>query len=434
MRSSSTAIACKPVSTGDRVKLLTRKGLDWTAKFSGIAQSLRALKLGSALIDGEVVVEDEAGVSSFTGLQEALKSGRSDRMVFYAFDLLYLDGYDLTRVPLIDRKILLAGCLDDVPAHGAVRYSEHIERSGAAMVRHACRLGLEGIVSKRKDLPYRAGRGPHWLKIKCMQRQEFVIAGYVPSTTSARRSVAWFWALHEGGRLVHVGRVGTGFTEAVARDLWTALEALKRSDPPFAQKLPAEAARGVRWVEPKLVAEVELRGWTTDGLLRHASFKGLRDDKDAAEVVREAAARSSGKAALRPTTPTISRLTHPDRVLWPDVGTHQAGLGGVLRRHRRMGSSAPCRPAIVARALPIGCGERLLLPEARLGGHRIGDRPAHGPGRGGALHRATLKAWSPLCRPACSRSTPGGRRSAIPNGLTGSRSTSTLGRMWPGPR
>ena len=311
---------------GDRVKLLTRKGLDWTAKFSGIAQSLRALKLGSALIDGEVVVEDEAGVSSFTGLQEALKSGRSDRMLFYAFDLLYLDGYDLTRVPLIDRKVLLAGCLDDVPAHGAVRYSEHLERSGAAMVRHACRLGLEGIVSKRKDLPYRAGRGPHWLKIKCMQRQDFVIAGYVPSTTSRKAVGTLVLGLHEGGRLVHVGRVGTGFTEAVARDLWTALEALKRSDPPFAQKLPAEAARGVRWVEPKLVAEVELRGWTTDGLLRHASFKGLRDDKDAAEVVREAAARSSGKAALRPTTPTISRLTHPDRVLWPDVGLTKQGL------------------------------------------------------------------------------------------------------------
>src|SRR4051794_4251774 len=311
---------------GDRVKLLTRKGLDWTAKFSGIAQSLRALKLGSALIDGEVVVEDEAGVSSFTGLQEALKSGRSDRMLFYAFDLLYLDGYDLTRVPLIDRKILLAGCLDDVPAHGAVRYSEHLERSGAAMFRHACRLGLEGIVSKRKDLPYRAGRGPHWLKVKCMQRQEFVIAGYVPSTTSRKAVGSLVLGVHEGGRLVHVGRVGTGFTEAIARDLWTVLDASKRSETPFAQKVPAEAARGVRWLEPKLVAEVELRGWTTDGLLRHASFKGLRDDKDAAEVVREAAARSFGKAALCPTTPTISRLTHPDRVLWPDVGLTKQGL------------------------------------------------------------------------------------------------------------
>src|SRR3954453_14411530 len=227
----------------------------------------RALKLGSALIDGEGVGGDGAGVSSFTGLQEALKSGRSDRMLFYAFDLLYLDGYDLTRVPLIDRKLLLAGALDDVPAHGAVRYSEHLERGGAAMVRHACRLGLEGIVSKRKDLPYWAGRGPHWLKIKCMQRQDFVIAGYVPSTTSRKAVGSLVLGVHEGGRLVHVGRVGTGFTEAIARDLWTVLDASKRSDPPFAERLPAEAARGVRWVEPKLVAEVELRVWTTVGLL-----------------------------------------------------------------------------------------------------------------------------------------------------------------------
>jgi bifunctional non-homologous end joining protein LigD len=124
------------------------------------------------LIDGEVVVEDEAGLSSFTGLQEALKAGRTERMVFYAFDLLYLDGHDLTRTPLIERKTLLAGCLDDAPAGGHLRFSQHLERDGEGMVRHACRLGLEGVVSKRKDLPYRAGRGPHWLKIKCTQRQE----------------------------------------------------------------------------------------------------------------------------------------------------------------------------------------------------------------------------------------------------------------------
>ena len=208
-------------------------------------------------------------------------------MVFYAFDLLYLDGSDLTKVPLIERKTLLAGLLDDAPADGKVRLSAHIERSGEAMVRHACRLGLEGIVSKRKDKPYVAGRGTHWLKTKCTQRQEFVIAGYVPATTSSKAVGSLVMGLYEDGELVHVDRVGTGFTAALSQSLWRELDVLKRQTPPFASKLSTDAARGVRWVEPKLVAEVELRGWTTDGLLRHASFKGLRDDKDPAEVVRE---------------------------------------------------------------------------------------------------------------------------------------------------
>ncbi len=309
---------------GRTIKLLTRKGLDWTAKFKPIADALRGLGLGSALIDGEVVVEDEAGMSSFTGLQADLKSGRTDRMVFYAFDLLYLDGHDLTRTPLIERKTLLAGLLDDAPADAAVRFSAHIERDGAAMVRHACRLGLEGVVSKRKDKPYVAGRSAHWVKIKCSERQEFVIAGYLPSTTSRKAIGSLVLGTHDSGRLVHVGRVGTGFTEALASSLWADLEPLKRADPPFPDRLPREAAQGVRWVEPKLVAEVELRGWTADGLLRHASFKGLRDDKTAADVVRETKS-APAPAAAKDRLPSV-RLTHPDRVFWPDIGLTKQGL------------------------------------------------------------------------------------------------------------
>lgn len=152
------------------VKLLTRKGLDWTAKFKPVADALRHLKLGSALIDGELVVEDEAGISSFVSLQADLKAGRTDRMAFYAFDLLYAEGYDLTKVPLVERKTLLAALLDDVPAGGVLRYSAHLERGGDAMLRHACRLGLEGIVSKHKDKPFRGGRSLDWQKTKCSQR------------------------------------------------------------------------------------------------------------------------------------------------------------------------------------------------------------------------------------------------------------------------
>jgi len=309
---------------GGKIKLLTRKGLDWTEKFKPIADALKALKLGSSLIDGEVVVENEAGVSSFTGLQEALKSERSDRMVYYAFDLLYLAGSNLTNVPLIERKTLLAGILDDAPAGGAIRFSDHIETDGATMLRHACRLGLEGIISKRRDLPYRSERRGDWLKTKCTERQEFVIAGYVPSTTVARAIGALVLAVYEGGRLVHVGKVGTGYTESTARKLWAELDKIKRPTSPFPDKLPRIATNGVRWVEPKLVAEVELRGWSSDRLIRHGSFKGLREDKKPEEVVRESGRPAKLRAGAAPRLDFA--LTHPDRVLWDDLGLTKQGL------------------------------------------------------------------------------------------------------------
>lgn len=309
---------------GSTIKLLTRKGLDWTAKFKPIADALRDLKLGSALIDGELVVEDDNGITSFVALQSDLKAGRMDRMAFYAFDLLYVDGYDLTRTPLIERKTLVAGLLDDVPAGGVLRYSAHIESDGEAMVRHACRLGLEGIVSKRKDKPYVGGRSLHWQKAKCSQRQEFVIAGYVPSTTSQKAIGSLVLSVHDKGRLVHVGRVGTGFSAALARELWSELERLKRPASPFPDRLPAAAARNVRWVKPALVAEIELRGWTSDGMLRHAAFKGLREDKDPGEVVRETKVQAAS-GAVRGQSSDLG-LTHPDRVFWPDTGLTKQGL------------------------------------------------------------------------------------------------------------
>ena len=309
---------------GKSVKLLTRKGLDWTAKFKPVAAALRDLKLGSALLDGELVVEDETGLSSFASLQADLKSGRTDRMVFYAFDLLYLDGYDLTKLPLIERKTFLATLLEDAPAGGILRYSSHLEGDGETMIRHACRFGLEGIISKHRDRPYLAGRGMHWQKTKCTQRQEFVIAGYVPSSVSPKAIGSLVLGVYEDKRLVHVGRVGTGFSATLARDLWTDLERLKRPASPFSAALSRDAARGVRWVKPELVAEVEFRGWTADGILRHASYKGLREDKDPSEIVRETA--KSAPARVEVPAPSSLRLTHPDRVLWPDTGLTKQGL------------------------------------------------------------------------------------------------------------
>ena len=349
---------------GSKVKLLTRKGLDWTDSFRAVAEALKGLKLGSALIDGEVVVEEESGVSSFTELQEALKSGRSDRMAFYAFDLLYLAGYDLTNVPLVDRKTLLAGCLDDLPAGGAIRYSEHIETDGKAMLQNACRLGLEGIISKRKDQPYRSGRVKDWFKTKCTERQEFVIAGYVPSTTSSKMVGSLVMAVYDKGRLVHVGRVGTGFKDAVARSLRDQLERLKsrprrsRTSCPQMRSGACAGSNRSSW-----------RRWSCEAGRATACF-GTPPTRAYGRTRTRPKSFANAPARLRNPGPATSLRPHPSRPAavarrWP----HETGPGGVLRRHCRLGAAAPCRATLVPCALPVRHRKQMLLPEARLGGH-----------------------------------------------------------------
>ncbi|GLS46821.1 DNA ligase D [Methylobacterium brachythecii] len=316
---------------GGKVRLLTRSGLDWTAKFKPVAQALKALKLPSALIDGEIVIETASGVSSFSALQNALMTGEIDSAIFYAFDLLYLDGRDLRDLPLVERKDLLQQALDDVGPDSRIRFSEHLTKDGPAMARHACQLGLEGIIAKRASAPYRSGRSDHWRKVKCTSSQEFVIGGYMPSTSAPRAVGSLILGIHEGEKFVHVGRVGTGFTNTVARDLWNALDPLRIDAPPFSDPLPPLARRHAKWVEPKLVCEVTLRAWTSDGQLRHASFKTLRPDATAEEVVRmtepKRARTSKGSARKTKAAPLSEvRLTHPDRVLWDDVGLTKQGL------------------------------------------------------------------------------------------------------------
>ncbi len=199
--------------------------------------------------------------------------------------------------------------------------SGHFEEDGAIVFRHACRLGLEGIVSKLRDSPYRPGRGRSWAKTKCSDRQEFVIAGFVPSTAAHNAIGSLVLGVYEGGELRHVGRVGTGFTAAGARALYARLEPMRVSSSPFARRLNAAEARQVRYVRPELVAEVDFRGWTADGILRHASFKALREDKPAHEVVRESEPSNSPKAKE-----SAVELTHPDRLYWPDDGVTKQGL------------------------------------------------------------------------------------------------------------
>jgi bifunctional non-homologous end joining protein LigD len=378
------------------VQLLTRKEQNWTHRFPPVAEAVAALPAATALLDGEIVVEDERGISNFSLLQTDLKDGRTGRFVYYAFDLLYLDGRDLTGEPLLERKRALAGLLERrtkaAVEENVIRYTGDFDDAGPLILRHACEMGLEGIVSKRRNAPYRSGRTDNFVKTKCRGEQEFVVAGFVPATAMPRAIGALIVAVHEDGALRYAGRVGSGYTEKMAHDLFRRLSPLRTDKRPVT--LPADEKRkDVVWVEPKLVIEAEFAGITHGGVLRQASFKGIREDKAATEVVREvpashaertapdqtadeaaapeqahalraAAARASAgagdkKSARVAATPareksprtgdgTAVRLTHPDRVYWPDVGVTKKDLAAYYASIWNW-----IRPHILGRALSL---------------------------------------------------------------------------------
>lgn len=272
------------VDNTGQVRILTRGGHDWTHRFPDIERAALELDVTSIVLDGEAVVLDGKGASNFGMLQQDL-GGRGGKRVatdalFYAFDVLYLNGLDLRPEPLADRRLHLESVVEP-EADGRIRLSQEVDADGPELLRHACAHGLEGIIAKNRNAPYRSGRGGEWLKIKCVQSESFAIVGYEPSEAFAGAIGSLLLAARQSDGFVFVGGVGSGFKRVEAIALRKQLDDLRTDK-------PAVKVRGKSfvWVEPDLIAEIEFRGWTGEGQLRHASFKGLRDEADEASVYR----------------------------------------------------------------------------------------------------------------------------------------------------
>jgi bifunctional non-homologous end joining protein LigD len=326
-----------------KVRLVTRNGLDWTGRFPTVARELGRLDVDAALVDGELVALDKDGASSFPALQAALSAGKDDRLNLYLFDLLHLDGWDLRACRLTDRKRVLTGLAD---WRGVLRYSDHHEGDAAGMRREACRMGLEGIVCKQADAPYRAGRGRGWVKVKCLGREEFIVLGWTPPGGSR----TGLGSLHLGyydsqGRLHYAGGVGSGFSDHELARLSERLADLASDTPKSLFVAGDPVPNNIHWVRPELVAEVQFASWSGSGRVRHSVYLGLREDKSASEVVREPADPKAERKMVSPRqtpggAPEVKRdrkivtarapkqrgatvggvaLTHPDRELWPGI-------------------------------------------------------------------------------------------------------------------
>ena len=301
---------------GGEARTYTRSGLDWSDHFTGVIKAALTLKVDTALIDGEAVVLDAEGKSSFQALQASLKSGHAD-VVFYAFDLLELDGEDMASRPQIERKDRLA---EIVGTKGTIRYSEHIQGGGEKMLKAFCDAGLEGVVSKEADARYMAARSKAWLKTKCIRRQEFVVVGWTPSD-KARGFRSLVLGVNEDGMLRYAGKVGTGFDTAEMNRLTKQMAPLERKRPTV--DAPRAAVRGAHWIEPRLVAEIAFTEVTSDGVLRHPSYLGLRQDKKPEAVVVEKAVST---AAIAKTASTSVAISNRDRVLFPESGITKGDL------------------------------------------------------------------------------------------------------------
>ncbi|MGN6374102.1 MAG: DNA ligase D [Sphingomonas sp.] len=306
---------------GGKAKVFTRNGLDWTDKFPGIAEAAATLPVGSALIDGEIVAFKD-GQPDFSTLKDAISNGGP--MTLFAFDLLEIDGEDLTALPNVQRKERLRPLLDGADAR--LQFADHVIGSGEKLFEAMCREGYEGIVAKRADAPYRGTRTKSWLKIKCTLRQEFVIIGWTRSSAKGRGFRSLLLGQYRDAALTYSGKVGTGFGRETIDDLRDKLDRLARKTPPA--EVPRAAARGTQWVTPKLVAEIAFTEFTPDGVLRHPSFLGLREDKPAKEVVPET---PSPAPAADPPAVNV-KISHPERVIFPDSNVTKGDLADYYAR------------------------------------------------------------------------------------------------------
>ncbi|MFN2532028.1 MAG: non-homologous end-joining DNA ligase [Pyrinomonadaceae bacterium] len=272
---------------GGKVQFWSRNRNDWTARFPTLGKAIKNLDAASAILDGEVVAIDAAGRTSFQKLQQSIGKTGDASFVFQIFDLMYLNGFDLTRTPLRQRKALLAQLLESAKSRSRLHYSDHVEGNGPAFFKEACRHGVEGIVSKLADSPYESTRNRNWQKVKCIKRQEFVIAGYTPSEKGMPGFGSLVLGVYDKGKLLYAGRAGTGFTIKQRLELRKKLDPLVQDFSPFAVRPKDPGLRHAVWAEPKLVGEVAFTEWTDDGSVRHPSFQGLREDKKAKDVVRE---------------------------------------------------------------------------------------------------------------------------------------------------
>jgi bifunctional non-homologous end joining protein LigD len=319
-----------------KVRLISRNGKDWTHRFPTIAAAVAELPWRDAIVDGEVVSLNAAGLSDFQQLQNALKRGDDESLVYYVFDLPHCAGYNLTATPLVRRKEPLEQAV--LAAHprndGVLRYSDHVTGAGEAVYEKACQTEMEGIICKRADATYEQARSRSWLKVKCGRRQEFVIAGYTKPAGARVGLGALLLGYNRGGKLVYAGRVGTGFTDQSLRELVRTLRTYKTAESPFEKPLTAAQRRGVTWVKPKLVCEVTFTEWTDEGLLRHPSFEGLREDKSPDQITREEAkvvpraVKAASAIATSDKGAEVAGVTlsHPDRVLYPEMGLTKLDL------------------------------------------------------------------------------------------------------------
>jgi bifunctional non-homologous end joining protein LigD len=371
---------------GGHVTLKTRKGLDWTAKF-GSAIPKAASDLPDCLIDGEIVALDHRGSPDFAGLQAALSEGKTDDLIFFAFDLLFLEGEDLRSRTLVDRKSMLQRLVEK--AYGkhqaGIRYVEHFESGGDAVLKSACRMSLEGIVSKQADAPYASGRSDSWTKAKCRAGHEVVIGAWNSNGSQFRSLMA---GVYRGDHLVYVGNIGTGFGAEKVSRLMPALKAAASEKNPFGGKDAPRKKAGVHWLKPKLVAEIEFAGFTGAGMIRQAAFKGLRQDKPAKEVEAETPAPSDKTDIAAPArgltrgNPSSDEgvvmgvsLSRPDKILWPDEGEGPVSKLDLARYFEDVGAwmmgHLKGRPCSIVRA-PDGIGgQRFFQRHSMKGGSNL---------------------------------------------------------------